>query len=507
MGVGSDRTDHPDLGSGAGGSAATPKDRSTLSDPKTTIIGIASWPTRPADAGRNTDGEDPTGHSGRRFGNTPVAGVPYQVPKQLQARAGTPSLLQSAVRRCADAAVFTPPPILCQQAHVDVIRRQLAETGVEADRVVVEPESRGTAPAVTLAALGLEDRAPDDRMLVLPSGHVVHRPDRLVDAVTRAGSAAGSGLLVNFGVRPHHAETGYGYIRPGEPAPGHPACRFVSRFVEKPDAPTATDWIRSGDWLWNSGIFLFRAVSWLEEISRHAPEVVRRCRGALDSVDRRVLHPDRTSFSRCPSISVDRAVIERSGDTVVVPFEAGWHDAGSWLSLWEAAGRDEAGNAVEGDVLVDDVKASLVRAGSRLVAVHGMRDVAVIETPDAVLVLPLARAQESGRIAGALAAAGRPEAVRHLETRHPWGRSLQLDRGPGYRVARLVLDPGAELALRPDRTLTVLSGTGRLAGWPREGGTIPVTSRDTLAVGPGQTATLSNPAAEPLVVIETRSQE
>lgn len=428
-------------------------------------------------------------------------------PKQLQARAGMPSLFQSAVLRCADAADFTPPMVLCHRAHVDEIRRQLAATGIEADRIVVEPDSRGTAPAVTLAALCLEDRAPDDRMLVLPSDHVVHRPDRLVDAVTGAGPAAGSGHLVTFGVRPHRAETGYGYILPGEPVPGHPACRRVGRFVEKPDAPTAAEWCRSGDWLWNSGIFLFRAASWLKEVSRLAPGIARWCREALDGVDGPILHPGRTSFSRCPPNSVDRAVIERSDNAVVIPFEAGWHDAGSWLSLWEAAGRDEAGNAISGDVVLDDVASSLVRAGSRLVVVHGMRDVAIIETPDAVLVLPLARAQEAGRIAGALAAAGRPEAVHHTEEQRPWGRSCELDRGPGYRVTRLVVDPGAELALGPDRTVTVLSGSGRLAGWPREGRTTPVATRDTVAIGLDQSATLSNPAAEPLVVIETRSRE
>ena len=428
-------------------------------------------------------------------------------PKQLQARAGMASLFQETVLRCADTAVFAPPLILCRDVHLDEVARQLAAIGIEADRIVAEPDSRGTAPAVSLAALCLAGRAGDDLMLVLPSDHVVHGPDKLVDAVISAGSAAGSGHLVTFGARPSRAEPGYGHILIGRAVPGHPECRRVERFVEKPDAATAAVWTRSGDWLWNSGIFLFRAASWLEAVSRLAPEVARRCRAALNGDDGRVLRPDRDQFSRCPSASIDRAVIERSDNAVVVPFEAGWRDAGSWLSLWEAADRDEAENAICGDVVVDDVETSLVRAGSRLVVVHGMRNVAVIETADAVLVLPLGRAREAGRIAGELAAAGRPEAVRHPETRHPWGQSLELDRGPGYRVSRLVIDPGAELALGPDLTVTVLSGTGRLAGWPRDGRTTPVTARDTVAIGPGQTATLSNPAEAPLVVVRTRSRE
>lgn len=434
-------------------------------------------------------------------------------PKQLQSLVGDRSLFQATVLRCRDSRIFAPPIILCNAAHHAAVVRQLEETGVSPARLVIEPVGRNTAPAVTVAALCLADRAPDDLMLVLPSDHVIGRPQALLDGIAVGEAAARSGRLVTFGIEPDRIETGFGHILPGTGIEGSPGCSDVLRFLEKPDRATAEGLVASGAWLWNSGMFLFRAGAWLEAVDRFAPAVSRWCREAMRSPlpAGSAIEPDGDPFGRSPAISVDSAVLEKTDQAAVVPIDPGWRDAGSWSALWQAGCRDPDGNVTAGDVILHEVRNSLVHADSRLVAVAGAQGLAIVETADAVLVTSLEQAQSVRTIVGELLRTRRPEAATHRLTRHRWGTRLLLDQGPGYRVARLVVDPGAGLACRPDGrcslTWHVLSGTGQFSPNPEGHQTTRLARGATVQAAAGISAGLRNPSPDPLVLIETELDE
>jgi len=391
-------------------------------------------------------------------------------PKQLLALVGSSSLLQATVSRLAQLPGVVPSPtVICNEAHRFLVAGQLREAGAE-PVLILEPEGRNTAPAVAVAALAARRRAGADvLLLVLPADHVIRDAGAFATAVALARPAAEAGRLVTFGVVPTHPETGYGYIRtdvrPGGPAP---SVQPVREFVEKPDYETARRYVDSGTYLWNSGMFLFSADAFLAELAAHAPDIAASATRALDGAagDAGCLVLQKDTFGACRRESIDYAVMEKTSQAAVVPLAAGWSDVGSWASLLEVTGRDAQGNALAGDVVAVDCADSYVRAESRLVAVAGLEGCIVVETRDAVLVVPRARAQDVKLIVEELERQGRSETRLGREVFRPWGSFDSLDSAPGFQVKRLTVLPGAVLSLqlhhRRAEHWVVVSGTARI---------------------------------------------
>ncbi len=329
-----------------------------------------------------------------------------EAPKQLQRIVGDQTMVQATLSRVEGMSGVTAPLVVCNRRHADIIVGQLAEIGIEPMRVLAEPTGRNTAPAVVAAALAAE---PDSTLLVLPADHVISDVEGFRRAVPTAVAAAADGSLVTFGIKPSRPETGYGYIRVGGWVDGGVA--RVEAFVEKPDGPTAAEYVASGRYLWNSGMFVFRADALLAEARRHVPDIVSSVTAAFPPPDGLVgeLGP---AFASAPAISIDYAVMERTDRAKVVPIDVGWSDVGSWAALWEIAPRDEDGNVLRGDVYLEGVHGAYVRAESRLVAVVGLDDVVVVETADAVLVLDRASSQDVRKVVDRLRSEGRPEVER-----------------------------------------------------------------------------------------------
>lgn len=325
-------------------------------------------------------------------------------PKQTSPILGTETLIQATAQRVGELKDVGDPIVVCNAAHVDDISAQLSEIGVS-PRFIVEPFGRNTAPAAATAALAAGG---ESLLLVLPSDHVIADTFALYRAVGVASDFARTGHMVTFGVVPHRPETGYGYIKQGRKA-GH--AFYIDEFVEKPNASTARAYLDSGDYLWNSGMFLFRADSYLSTLERFVPEMAQALAAtiAASTVNGDILELDPIKFAACPSDSIDYAVMERVENGVVVPLEAGWSDVGSWEALWEISRKDNAGNVLQGDVIVEDVQNSIVYSESRLATVLGLENVVVVETEDAILVTTKERAQDVKALVDRLRRDGRRE--------------------------------------------------------------------------------------------------
>ncbi len=371
-----------------------------------------------------------------------------QYPKQLLALTGGHSLLQQTVQRLDGLGDrLLEPLVSCNEGHRFLVARQLAEIGAT-PTLVLEPEGRNTAPAVAVAAL-LESEPESTLLLVLPADHVIRDGTALVRAVQVAIPAAEAGRLVTFGIVPSSPETGYGYIRS---IAGDGDVLAVDRFVEKPDFETARRYVQSGSYFWNSGMFLFSAAAYLAELAAHHPDMVEACRLALGDAahgtERREIRLDAGAFHACPADSIDYAVMERTDRASVVPLDAGWSDVGSWASLHDVSDQDAASNTLTGDVVAVDCTDTLIRAESRLVAAVGLDGCVVVETKDAILVAPKARAQDVKSIVAELDAAGRPETQLGREVFRPWGSYDSLENAAGFQVKRLTVLPGAILSLQ-----------------------------------------------------------
>ena len=381
-----------------------------------------------------------------------------QGPKQLLAMLDERTMLQSTLDRIGGLADIAKPIVVCAASHQALVAAQVP-TGT---RLILEPVGRNTAPAVAAAAMTAEESG-GGILLVLPADHVIRDTEKLRAAVATAVPAALEGRLVTFGIVPEYPETGYGYIHAGaEVAPG---VRAVAAFVEKPPLPVAREYVNGGDHLWNSGMFVFRSDRYLDELRAQQPEMVEATRRAIDTgsggPDARILGEE--AFSACPGDSIDFAVMEHTGDAVVVALDAGWDDVGSWSALWAIAEHDEAGNVMVGDVLGVDVQDSYLRSEARLIAAVGVKDLVVVETADAVLVVPRRQAQRVKDVVAELKAMGRRESDEHLGHVSPWGRSETLERGPVHEVRRVEIAPGEQNALEstPNRAETwiVVSGS------------------------------------------------
>lgn len=367
-------------------------------------------------------------------------------PKQLLPLTGEHTMLQQTLLRL-EGLPLAPPVIVCNEAHRFLVAEQLRQLAIVPQATLLEPYGRNTAPAIALAAHAALKAAVDPLLLVLPADHVIRDPRAFQQAVRSALPSAQAGKLATFGIVATSPETGYGYIERGAAAG---AAFTIARFVEKPDLKRAKSFVAAGEYYWNSGMFLFRAQRYLEELTRFAPEMARRCEASWVAAraDLDFTRIDAASFEACPSDSIDYAVMEKTDAAVVVPLDAGWSDVGSWSALHEASAADPAGNVIYGDVLCEDTSGSYLYAQSRLVAAVGLKDHVVVETKDAVLVAPKARVQEVKKLVQRLKEGGRYEHSLHREVFRPWGSYDSLESGPRFQVKRLKVKPGATLSLQ-----------------------------------------------------------
>ncbi|WP_237133009.1 mannose-1-phosphate guanylyltransferase/mannose-6-phosphate isomerase [Pseudohongiella sp. O18] len=383
-------------------------------------------------------------------------------PKQfvdIATHEGDLTLFQATLSRLQGLADLAPPIVICNEEHRFLVAEQLRQlaqqgvTGADQASLLLEPAGRNTAPALTLAALLVQQQSHTDAvMLVLPADHLIADTAAFHACVLTGQRQATSGALVTFGVTPGYPETGYGYIQAGSPLPASDgnACQ-VARFVEKPDEATARSYLEAGGYYWNSGMFMMTADTWLGEVNRLAPGIATACSQAFQVLNRDgdFLRVDEARFSESPSDSIDYAVMEKTPLAAVVPMQAGWSDLGAWNALWEASpARDDNGNVSHGDVCLKHVSNSYVYAGSRLVAAVGMDHAVIVETADAVLVANKDRVQDVKGVVQWLTQQKRSEAVSHTLVYRPWGSYESLSTGPGFQVKRIRVKPGASLSLQ-----------------------------------------------------------
>jgi mannose-1-phosphate guanylyltransferase/mannose-6-phosphate isomerase len=341
-------------------------------------------------------------------------------PKQFLPLAGPNSMIQEALLRVIGPD-FAAPLVICGEDHRFLVAEQVRALGIENAEIVLEPMGRNTAPAAAIAALRVAARDPDGLLLVMPSDHVISDPAAFQAAAAGAAIAARGGAMVTFGIAPTAPETGYGYIKGGAALAGAPGVLAVERFVEKPDRPTAEAYLASGDYYWNSGMFLFAASAFLAEMGRLEPAMLDCCRRALDAAERDAdfLRLPKDIFANCPAQSIDYAIMEHTARAAMVPVEMGWNDVGSWQALWDIAERDGNGNVVQGDVLLQDTHNSYIRSEGPVVAAIGVTDIVVVATPDAVLVAHRGATQEVKKIADELERRKRPSHLQHPNDKKP----------------------------------------------------------------------------------------
>ncbi|MCB1676526.1 MAG: mannose-1-phosphate guanylyltransferase/mannose-6-phosphate isomerase [Halioglobus sp.] len=426
-------------------------------------------------------------------------------PKQFQPLAGELSMLQQTLQRTSGLEE-SAPVVVCNEDHRFMVAEQLRQVGLRASALILEPEGRNTAPAVALAALYAQAASPEATLLVLPADHLITDVGAFVDAVDRAVPLAGQGRLVTFGVVPASPETGYGYIKCG--AGSGEGLYQLECFVEKPDAAAAQAYLDSGDYLWNSGMFLLRADAYLQELQRHAPEILDCCQRAMEQAvtDMDFVRPCAEIFRDCPSDSIDYAVMEKTGVGSVVSLDCGWSDVGAWSALWDVAQRDPRGNASSGDVILDNCSNGYFRSESRLLAAIGVDNLVVVETADAVLVAERSSVQDVKRIVGRLKEQQRPEAFLHRRVYRPWGTYETLVSAERFQVKRIVVNPGQTLSLQMHHH--------RAEHWVVVHGTAEVTCEDRVfMLGEDQSTyiplghkhRLSNPGRIALELIEVQS--
>ena len=428
-------------------------------------------------------------------------------PKPLLPLVSEQTLLQETATRLDGLADLGDAVYVCNEEHRFLVAEQIAEIGKTPSTIILEPEGRNTAPALTLAALYLVKRDADAMMVVMPADHVMTVPQQFVEAVEQGSHNAEQGALVTFGIVPASPETGYGYIKRDEQVDDSAAYR-VARFVEKPDRETAEQYVSEGDYFWNSGIFLMRADRWLDEISQHRPDILKACRQAMNkgSQDSDFFRVNKQEFHECPGDSIDYAVMEKTDRAVVVPISAGWSDIGAWSALWDVCQQDADGNVMQGDVIAEDTRNAFLVAQHRCLATVGLDDVVVIETADAVLVARKDKAQDVKAIVNRLKESGREEHKVHRQVYRPWGSYEGIDEGPRFQVKRLTVKPGAQLSLQMHHHRAehwvVVKGTARVTCGDQM---FDLHENESTYIPIGQRHRLENPGNIPLEVIEIQS--
>ena len=428
-------------------------------------------------------------------------------PKQFLAVTDEKTLFQLTLQRLHGIPGLLPPVIVSNQEHRFLVAEQCREAGVAPSAIILEPFGRNTAPAITAAALHAQHAGADPVLLVLPSDHVFANPEAFRQSVIRAAQAAEQGQLVTFGITPTHPETGYGYICIQEKTAAEGVSK-VARFVEKPDMATAEQYVASGEYFWNSGMFMFRTSTYLEELKHWHPSMLQQCEQAFDKArtDLDFIRLDDEAMRSCPSDSVDYAVMEKTDKASMVSLDAGWSDVGAWASVWQVVPKDEHGNALRGDVIVEGATDCYVHADHRLVTMLGVKDLVVIETADAILVADKQAAQEVKKLVTRISNAQRTETEIHREVFRPWGSYDSLGSGPRYQVKSIRVKPGAKLSMQYHHHRAehwvVVSGTAKVIIGDQSR---LVYENESVFIPQGERHMLENPGKTWLELIEVQS--
>lgn len=446
-----------------------------------------------------------SGGSGTRL--WPLSRAMY--PKQfIRFNGKSESFLGATLKRLSADAGFQKPIILCNNDHRFLVKAELQEARIETRAIVLEPVARNTAAAIAVAALEVSSETPNGVIVVMPSDHAIKDGPRFVEAVRRAAKVASTGRLVLFGIQPDSPNTGYGYIKRGADLEGFKGGAFaVEAFTEKPDAATAAGYLASGAYFWNSGIFVMHARTFIEELGRLAPRILDCAREALVKAEEDLgfLRLERHAFAQSPNISVDYAVMEKTSLAAMLPVDVGWNDVGSWSSLWEIAPRDENGNYVLGDAVLEDTRDSYVHSDKSLVAAIGVKDLVIVDTPDALLIADKSRSQDVGKIVQRLKAMGRKEQESHVRSYRPWGFFETLSLGPRFQVKLLHVEPGGKLSMQMHHHRSehwvVVQGTAKVVVGDMEK---LVRENESVYIFATQWHRLENPGKVPLEIIEVQ---
>ena len=425
-------------------------------------------------------------------------------PKQFLSLFGEYSLFQNTLSRLSGLQDIDSPLIVCNTEHRFMVAEQLQEIDIAAKDIILEPCARNTAPAIALAALRAIENDKDAVLLVLAADHVIQNISAFHKAIEQAKKHAEQDKLVTFGIQPQSAHTGYGYIeavKKDQPSE-------VKRFIEKPELSTAESYLAAGNFFWNSGMFMFKASAYLDELQQHSPEILSACKASLEKsvIDLDFIRVETESFEHSPSDSIDYAVMEKTTKAFVVPLDAGWSDVGSWSSLWEAFPQDENNNVIIGDVITDSVHNSYIHSENRLVTVLGLDDVVVVETHDAIMVAHKDQAQEVKKIVEALNKQERKEVLTHRKCYRPWGSYDSVDYGERFQVKRITVNPGASLSLQMHyhraEHWVVVSGTAEVT---RDDEVILLGENESTFIPLGSVHRLRNPGRVPLEIVEVQS--
>ncbi|MEA3159793.1 MAG: mannose-phosphate guanylyltransferase [Gammaproteobacteria bacterium] len=426
-------------------------------------------------------------------------------PKQLLSLTSKQTMLQDTAMRLAAIAGALPPIVVCNEAHRFTVAEQIRALDIQASAILLEPSGRNTAPAVALAALQASSIDPDATLVVAPADHVIRDARKFQQAAEIAVALAQHDKLITFGIVAHAPETGYGYIRRGAGAgPAYP----VAQFVEKPPLDLAQQYVASGDYYWNSGMFVFKASRYLAELGSLAPDILSACTAAFEAAktDLDFVRIDKAEFIKCRSESIDYAVMEKTKDALVLPLDVGWSDVGSWSSLFDVLPADEEGNVLQGDVMVHDTHDCYVHSTSRLVAAVGMEDHIIVETKDAILVAPKDRVQDVKDLVAKIKKSGRTESALHREVFRPWGSYDSVDSGERFQVKRLSVKPGGVLSLQMHHHRAehwiVVQGAARIT---RNDETFLLAENESTFIPVGATHRIENPGKVPLHIIEVQS--
>ncbi|WP_415897582.1 mannose-1-phosphate guanylyltransferase/mannose-6-phosphate isomerase [Neptuniibacter sp. QD72_48] len=426
-------------------------------------------------------------------------------PKQFLPLTSDKTMLQETVARLSGLGT-DELQVICNEEHRFLVAEQLRQVDNRGE-IILEPVGRNTAPAIALSAIALNKAGKGDSvMLVLAADHVIENVDAFQQSVNIALPLAEQGRLVTFGIVPTEPATGYGYIKGTDD--GAQEYMPVEAFVEKPDLETATAYLRSGEYFWNSGMFMFRADRYLEELKEHRPDILAACEGAMSHTaeDLDFLRVDKEKFAACPDDSIDYAVMEKTDCAVVVPMDAGWSDVGSWSALWDVNDKDQFGNVSTGDVILESTQSSYVYSEDRLVSTLGVDNLVIVDTKDALLVANKNRVQDVKSIVAQVKEQGRTEHLQHREVYRPWGKYDSIDNGERYQVKHITVDPGAKLSLQMHHHRAehwiVVKGTAEV----RCGDEIKLLSENESTYIPlGELHQLYNPGKVPLEIIEVQS--
>jgi len=442
-----------------------------------------------------------SGGSGSRL--WPLSRATY--PKQFLAMNGEFSMFQETLRRL-DGLDVKAPIVICNRDHRFLAAEKLRELGASPQAILLEPMGRNTAPAIAVAALAAQEKTDDPLLLVLPADHIIRDHKAFHQAIEKAERLARDGALVTFGVVPDRPHTGYGYIK--RSAKARHGGYIVEKFVEKPDRENAEKLLASGDYLWNSGMFMFRASRYLEELEKYQPEVLRFSRAACEkaAADYDFIRLDADLFAQCPAISIDYAVMEHTDSARVVPLDAGWSDIGSWSSLWEVCDKDKNGNTLSGDIIADDTRSSYILAENKLVTTIGVADLIIVDTKDALLVAHKDKSEDVKKIVDELKRRDRAESTIHREVYRPWGKYDSIGFGDRDQVKRITVNPGAKLSIQMHHHRAehwiVVKGSARVT---RGEDTFMVHENESTFIPVGTIHALENPGVIPLEMIEVQS--